>query len=74
MRLKQVTLNDPQVRLSVSVKSSTLTSLEAYRERYLATYGIPIEKSQLVDEIIRTFISEDKAFQKGSAPVAAKKT
>lgn len=64
MKLKKVTQNDPVERLAVSIKKSTMSRLDAYRAYYKATYGEEIEKSHLVEEILREFMSGDKAFDK----------
>jgi hypothetical protein len=67
MKLKKVTKNDPLGRLAVSVRSTTLAMLETYRAHYRATYGEEIERSQLVDEILRDYMQSDKAFLKARA-------
>lgn len=64
MKLKKVTQNDPIERLAVSIKSSTSKLLERYRDHYFATYGEPIEKSHLVEQVLREFMNSDKEFQK----------
>lgn len=71
MRLKKVTQTDPIERLSVSVRRSTAAMLDQYREYYRATYGEEIEKSKLVEEILRELISTDKAFVKHLEAMAA---
>lgn len=72
MKLKKVTVNDPVERLAVSIKSSTMSMLEAYREHYRATYGEEIERSHLVEEILRDYMSSDKDFNKPQAADAKK--
>jgi hypothetical protein len=69
MRLKKVTSNDPIERLAVSVKRSTQQMVETYRDYYRTTYGEEIERSHLVEEILRDFMLQDKGFQKFSAPL-----
>lgn len=64
MKLKKVTKNEPLVRLAVSVRASTLHMLEAYRAHYRVAYGEEIERSQLVDEILRDYMQSDKDFMK----------
>ena len=64
MKLKKVTQNDPVERLAVSVKNSTMQMLDAYRAHYQATYGEEIEKSHLVEEMLREFMQTDKDFIK----------
>lgn len=70
MKLKKVTQNDPVERLAVSVKRSTMTLLDAYRAHYKATYGEEIEKSELVEHILKEFISTDRDFMKAHAKKA----
>lgn len=66
MRLKKVTKNDPIERLAVSVHQSTMELLTQYQRHYKNTYGEEIERSHLVEEIIRDYISSDKAFLKAA--------
>lgn len=70
MKLRKVTQNDPVERLAVSVKRSTMTMLEAYRAHYQATYGEEIEKSHLVEEMLREFMQSDKDFAKSQQKAA----
>jgi hypothetical protein len=64
MRLKKVTQIDPIERLAVSVRSSTLSLLDKYRANYEATYGEPIERSHLVEQVLLDYMAGDKDFQK----------
>lgn len=64
MKLPRVTTNDPVERLPISVRKSTADLLEAYRTRYKQQYGDAIEKSALVENILRMFIQSDKDFMK----------
>lgn len=74
MKLKKVTINDPMERLAVSVRKSTMDLVGAYQSHYEAVYGEKIERSQLVEEILREFISADKDFvKKQSAPASKTK-
>ncbi len=70
MKLKKVTQNDPVERLAVSVKRSTMSMLDAYRVHYQSTYGEEIEKSHLVEEMLREFMLTDKDFAKELAKAA----
>ncbi len=75
MKLKKVTVNDPVERLAVSVRQSTTQMIAAYMAHYEEVYGERIEKSQLVEEIIRDYIAADKDFAKkqaGAGKAAAK--
>lgn len=64
MRLKKVTQNDPIERMAVSIHSSTQKRLEAYRDYYLKTYGEPIERSHLVEQMLLDYLNGDKEFAK----------
>lgn len=64
MRLKKVTQNDPIERMAVSVRASTLANLEKYRAHYEATYGEPIERSHLVEQVLLDYMKGDKDFEK----------
>ena len=64
MKLKRVTTNDPVERVALSLHQSLTANLAAYREFYKQTYGDEISLSQLVEEMAKSFMAEDKAFQK----------
>ena len=64
MKLGKVTSNDPFIRLSVSIRQSTSDQIEEYRAYYKAVYGDDIDRSQLVGEVLRKFMTEDKEFVK----------
>lgn len=65
MRLKKVTQIDPIERMAVSMRSSSLALLEKYRAHYELTYGEPIERSHLVEQVLLDYLTGDKDFQKG---------
>ncbi|MCC5610892.1 DUF2274 domain-containing protein [Nostoc sp. CHAB 5834] len=64
IKLRKLSKADTAVRLAVSVKSSTSQNIDIYKEMYEKQYGEPIERSQLVDEMLRDFMNSDKGFQK----------
>lgn len=64
MKLKRIVKNEPVVRLAVSIKASTMTRLEAYQEYYKSAYGEDIERSTLVEEMLRELMNSDKDFVK----------
>lgn len=64
MKLSKIAPKEPTVRMPVTVKKSTVEMVEAYRTFYAAHYSSEIEASRLIEEILLTFIKEDKAFQK----------
>lgn len=67
MKLKKVTKNDPVERLAVSIHKSTMDQLNRYQAHYKATYGEDIERSHLVEEMLRDYMETDKAFAKAQA-------
>jgi hypothetical protein len=67
MKLKRIVKNEPMVRLTASIKASTLALLESYQAYYRGAYGEEVERSALVDEILREFINSDKDFAKKPA-------
>lgn len=73
IRLRKVTQNDPVERLAVSVRKSTVEMLEGYREHYKKAYGEEIEKSHLVEEILRDYMTADKDFVREFAKAAKPK-
>lgn len=64
MKLSRVTSSDPLERLTASVRKSTAEMLGAYQQRYQQVYGDEIDKSKLVDELLRGFMLSDKDFTK----------
>lgn len=64
MKLKKVTKHDPIARLAVSIHQSTMDLLSAYQAHYKATYGEDIERSHLVEEVLRDYMEADKNFVK----------
>lgn len=64
MKLSRVTSSDPLERLTASVRKSTAEMLGAYQQRYQQVYGDEIDKSKLVDELLRGFMLSDKDFLK----------
>lgn len=64
MKLKRIVKSEPVVRLAVSIKASTMARLDAYQEYYKAAYGEDIERSALVEEVLREFMGSDKDFVK----------
>jgi hypothetical protein len=73
MKLKKVTKNDPIERLAVSVHQSALDLLARYQAHYKATYGEEIERSHLVEEMLRDYMESDKDFMKWHATQPAQK-
>ena len=64
MRLGRITTNDPMERLAVSVRHSTNVLIDAYRAAYKTKYGDEVERSQMVEEMLRRFMMDDKDFVK----------
>ena len=62
VKLKKVTSNDSNVRLTVTFKESTLKMVKQYQDYYAATYGDDIGQAQMIEEVVRALISMDKDF------------
>lgn len=62
--LKQFTVIDPTDRINVGLKLTTRTAIEQYRLFYTASYGHPVERGELMEEILRSFFDNDADFQK----------
>jgi hypothetical protein len=62
--LKQFTVIDPTDRINLSLKLSTRTAIEQYRLFYAQAYGHPVEKGELIEEILRSFFDADADFAK----------
>jgi hypothetical protein len=66
MKLHRIEKADPVQRITVSVRGSTLDLLDKYRLFYKQIYGDEIERSQMVNDILKEFMNEDKAFLKAA--------
>lgn len=64
MKLPKVTKSDPLERLSVSVHQSTAEALRQYQLFYKANTGDDIAMGLMVEEMLKTFMAKDRAFQK----------
>ncbi|SEC00809.1 Protein of unknown function [Burkholderia sp. WP9] len=62
--LKQFTVIDPTDRLNISLKLSTRTAIEQYRLFYAQAYGHPVDKGELIEEVLRSFFEADGDFAK----------
>ena len=64
MRLGKVTSNDPMKREALSLHQSTVDQLQAYRAHYRSVHGDEISMSQMVEEMVKRFMRDDREFQK----------
>ena len=62
--LKKFTVVDPTDRLNISLKLSTRTAIEQYRVFYQNAYETPVERGELMEEVLRSFFEADADFQK----------
>jgi hypothetical protein len=75
VRLHRRANDGPPVALRLRVPGAVHTALAAYAEYYAYEHGEPIEVPDLVIEIVRTFVSNDREFRRwqrnGRAPTPA---
>ena len=75
MKLKALPEQDGVARLSLSIRNSTSKLLEDYLRFYQATYNQSVEKSRLVDAILKDYFESDASFRayvrKAQTPAAA---
>jgi len=71
MRLKKLAPKEPVVRVTLGLRTSTSDQLEAYQAQYLEVYGEPIERSNLVEQMLLDYMLSDRDFQKFLANKAA---
>ncbi|MEX3930046.1 hypothetical protein AB4Y36_39670 [Paraburkholderia sp. BR10936] len=69
--LKQFTTIDPTDRINVNLKLTTRTAIEQYRLFYTASYGHPVERGELIEEVLRSFFENDADFQKYAKRMSA---
>lgn len=67
MRLQKLSPKDPAVRITQSLRQSTLDTLDAYQAAYQGTYGEPIERQSLIEQMLLDYMASDKDFQKALA-------
>lgn len=72
MKIKKISQKDPTVRLTFTLKSSTLKMLEDYQSYYEQAYKEPIEQRALLEEMLVTFAASDKDFVKFREDLEAK--
>lgn len=63
MKLKPLPAQDGVARLSLSIRSSTSKALDDYLKFYEETYGQAVEKSRLVDAILKDYFESDTSFK-----------
>jgi hypothetical protein len=63
MKLKPLPPQDGVSRLSLSIRSSTSASLDDYLKFYEQSCGHSIEKSRLVDAILKEYFESDSSFR-----------
>lgn len=73
MKLPKITTNDPMERLAVSVRRSTNEMIDAYRAAYKETHGDEVERSHMVEEILRRYMLDDKDFVRRQEAAAKNK-
>jgi len=67
----RVTENDPIDRFSIGLKLSTRTDLEAYREYYSQATGDDIDRTKLIEELLRAAMRADNGFKTWKAEFKA---
>lgn len=67
MRLQKLTPKDPAVRITQSLRQSTLDNLDAYQAAYQGQYGEAIERQALIEQMLLDYMAGDKDFQKALA-------
>lgn len=70
-KLKKFTTVDPSQRIAVSLKQSTRRSIEEYRLFYTSLYGHPVERGELVEQLLREWFEQDADFAKFSKALTA---
>lgn len=63
MKLKQIKQKESTTKVTWTLKTSAVKMLQEYQALYKAKYGEEISQNLLAEEILQTFISEDKEFK-----------
>lgn len=64
IKLPKAPTVDPVERVSFSLRKSSIEMINAYRDAYENAYGEKINLSSLVEDMLKGFMTEDKAFMK----------
>ncbi len=74
MRLEKLPDRDPIARKPIGLHQSVWDRIEQYQKLYKRDYGKEIKQSELLEQIVDSFMSSDKDFQKylkdSTAPAA----
>jgi hypothetical protein len=65
-KLKKFTTIDPTQRIAVALKQSTRRAIEEYRLFYTSSYGHPVERGELIEQLLIAFFDQDTDFAKFS--------
>ena len=65
-KLKKFTSIDPSQRITVAMKQSTRRAVEEYRQFYTSVYGHPVERSELIEQLLGAWFEQDTEFAKFS--------
>lgn len=62
--LSKVTDSDPIKTEPVKIRTSIHAQLESYRAFYQSVHSEPIDKSHLINELLKAWFAQDKDFNK----------
>ena len=65
-KLKKFTVIDPTQRIAVALKQSTRRAVEEYRLFYTGSYGHPVERGELIEQLLVAWFEQDSDFAKFS--------
>ena len=63
-KLKKFTIIDPTQRIAVALKQSVRRSIEEYRLFYTTSYGHPVERGELIEQLLVAWFEQDADFGK----------
>lgn len=63
MKLKQIKQKEATTKVTWTMKTSAVKMLQDYQALYKEKYGEEISQNLLAEEIIQSFIAEDKEFK-----------
>jgi hypothetical protein len=65
-KLKKFTVIDPTQRIAVALRQSTRRAIEEYRLYYTTSYGHPVERGELIEQLLVAWFEQDVDFGKFS--------
>lgn len=64
MKLSRIPGSEATLKQTFALRASTLARLQQYQSCYKAEHGTEVSMKDMVEQMLMTFMQEDKAFQR----------